>query len=147
MEVSRFNSSEDLLKSGGISIEALDRAAHGFSVDDIKTLLPNQLNIKWKDDYENVIYEVQRGAERNNIPFNKYKVIWSKRVNLTEPIEVAFERGKFYIEDGHHRYFAAKTLGLPLNVDLTIKMNPIKVLSKLSYDDFHRCVFKQVKEN
>ena len=59
-----------------------------------------------------------------------------------------FEKNKFFIEDGHHRYFAAKILDKPLNINLEIKQNPIIKLSpKLSYDNFHRCLFKQVKNN
>ena len=35
---------------------------------------------------------------------------WAKGVDLTEPIDVSFEKNSFYIEDGHHRYYAAKIL-------------------------------------
>ena len=139
-EVSRFNTSEELLRSGGISIAALDRAAFGFFYDDIKTLMPNQLHIKWRDDYSNVLWEVQKSGLS--------KKAWAEKINLSEPIDVAYEKNKFYIEDGHHRYYAAKVLNKPLNVNLEIKMNPIKALApKLSYDDFHREVFNQIKGN
>lgn len=144
-EINQFNSDEELLRSGGISIEALDRAAHGFSEDDIKTISPNKLKIRWKNDLENVKYEIQQ----SNLPPKE----WAKKINLSEPIDVeywedkemGFDKG-FYIQDGHHRYLAAKILNKPLNVNLEIKINPIKMLSKgLSYDDFHRCLFKQIK--
>jgi hypothetical protein len=59
-EVKKFKTSEELLRAGGISIEALDRAAHGFSSDDVTTLLPKQLKIKWKDDLDNVKYEIDK---------------------------------------------------------------------------------------
>jgi hypothetical protein len=59
----------------------------------------------------------------------------------------SFEKGKFYIEDGHHRYYAAKTLNKPLNINLQIKTNPILKLTSLGYDDFHRCLFKQIKNS
>jgi ParB-like chromosome segregation protein Spo0J len=73
--------------------------------------------------------------------------IWGNEINLTEPIDVSYENNRFYIEDGHHRYYAAKILNKPLNVNLEIKMNPItKLAPSLSYDDFHRCIFKQVME-
>lgn len=145
-EVNKFNSSEELLRSGGLSIEALDRAAYGFTSEDIKTLLPEQLNIKWKEDYKGVLFEVEYFAEKHNLSFNKAKIIWSEKVNLSEPIEVCYEKDKFWIEDGHHRYFAAKTLKKPLNVNLEIKQNPItKLGGELGYDNFHRCIFNQVK--
>jgi hypothetical protein len=39
-----------------------------------------------------------------------------KKINLSEPIDISYESNgyglKFYLEDGHHRYFAAKTLKL-----------------------------------
>jgi hypothetical protein len=138
--VNKFDTSEQLLRSGGIPIELLDKAAYGFSVDEIKTLLPKQLNIKWKDDFDNVKYEQQKTGLT--------PTEWSKKINLSEPIDVSYEKDKFWIEDGHHRYFAAKTLNLPLNVILTIKQNPIIKLGgpEIGYDDFHRCLFQQVKK-
>lgn len=137
-EVSKFNSAEELLRAGGISIEALDRAAFGFSSSDIQTLMPKQLHIKWKDDWENVKWELNKSGLSPKA--------WSSKVSLEEPIDVSFSKGKFWVEDGHHRLFAAKTLGLPLKVNLEIKQNPIIVLGNdLSYDDFHRCIFAQVK--
>jgi hypothetical protein len=145
-EVYKFNTSEELLRSGGISIEALDRAAYGFSFDDIKTITPDKLKVKWKDDYLNVLHEIEHFAKKTGLGLGTAKKTWSKKVDLSEPIEVTYENGAFYIEDGHHRYYAAKTLNKPLNVELTIKQNPIIVLGgDLSYDDFHRCVFNQVK--
>ncbi len=72
--------------------------------------------------------------------------IWASKIDLSEPIDVAYEKDKFYIEDGHHRYYAAKILNKKLKVNLEIKQNPIEKLApSLSYDDFHRCVFKQIK--
>lgn len=138
-EVNKFNTSEELLRAGGISIETLDRAAFGFSADDIKTLMPNQLNIMWKDDYENVVWQQERSGLS--------KIEYAKRINLSEPIDVIYEKDKFYVDDGYHRWFAAKTLNKPLNVSLTIKQNPIIKLTgnKMGYDDYHRCLFNQVK--
>jgi len=147
-EVERFKTSEELLRSGGISIEALDRAAFGFSSEDIKTLMPNQLSIKWKDDLENVKFEIQLLLKKLKVINPKTVLkIWAEAVDLTEPIDVTFEKSKFFIEDGHHRYYAAKILNKPLNVNLEIKTNPIvKLAPSLSYDDFHRCIFNQIKK-
>lgn len=136
--INKFKSSEDLLRSGGIPIEMLDRLAFGFSSEDIKTISPKKLRIKWRDDMDNVVWEVNKSGLTPKE--------WSKKINLNEPIDVSFENGKFYIEDGHHRYFAAKTLNKLLNVELEINSNPITKLSNLGYDDFHRCIFNQVKD-
>jgi hypothetical protein len=136
--INRFDTSEQLLRLGGIPIDMLERCAYGFSDEDIKTLMPNELHIKWKDDLENVKYEIQHSKLTPKA--------WAQKVNLTEPIDVSYEKNKFFIEDGHHRYYAAKILGKPLNIDLSIEMNPIiKLAPELGYDEFHRCVFNQVK--
>lgn len=145
-EVNRYNSDEELLRAGGLSIETLDRAAFGFSDNDIKTLMPDQLKIKWKDDLENVKHEIKQKRLTD--------LEYAKSVDLSKPIDVSYwedidggyERG-FYIEDGHHRYYAAKILNKPLNVNLSIEINPIRELAHdLSYDDYHRMIFKQVKD-
>lgn len=141
--VKQFNSDEELLRSGGIPIEMLDNYAYGFSENDITTIDPSKIKIKWKEDYENVMYEIKNSGLR--------PIEWAKKINLSEPIDLSYENlGKglnFYLEDGHHRYVAAKLRKQPLNVNLTIKYNPIKKITKnkLSYDDFHRCLFKEVK--
>lgn len=135
--ISKFENDEQLLRSGGLPTEMLDRLAFGFSDTDILTLSPKQLKIKWKDDLENVKWEVNKSGLSPKQ--------WSSKINLTEPIDVSYENGNFFIEDGHHRYFAAKILGKNLNINLQIKSNPITKLSNLGYDDFHRCLYKQIK--
>lgn len=144
-EAQRFDSDEELLRSGGFSIQTLDRAAHGFSESDIRIIDPQKLKVRWRNDLENVLWEI----EQSGLSAEE----WSKSVDLSEPIDVdywedkemGFKRG-FYIQDGHHRYVAAKTLGKPLKVNLEIKINPIKEISRgLGYDEFHRCVYKRIK--
>jgi hypothetical protein len=141
--VNKFESDEQLLRSGGLPTDMLDRLAFGFAAEDITEIHPSKLAIKWHSDLENVIHEVEKSGLGPRV--------WSSKVDLSEPIDVSYEnRGhglKFYIEDGHHRYFAAKTLNKMLNVNLEIKTNPINKLTKnkLGYDDFHRCLFKQIK--
>ena len=137
--VSKFDSPEQLLRNGGLPIDMLDRLAFGFSDSDITELPPSKLSIKWNDDLENVKYEVKKSGLS---PIN-----WSKKINLSEPIDVSFEKNKFYIEDGHHRYYAAKTLNKLLKINLEIKTNPIVKLSSLGYDDFHKCLFKQINSS
>lgn len=134
--VKKFDSDESLLRSGGLPTDLLDKAAFGFD-DTLNMIAPKHLTVKWKDDMENVIHEIQRTG------LSDYA--WAKKINLTEPIDVSFDGKKFYIEDGHHRYYAAKILQKPLNMNLEIKANPISKLGgNLDYDDFHRCIWKQV---
>lgn len=137
-------SDEQLLKSGGLPDDMLDRWAFGF--DESKdTIMPNQLKIRWINDLQNVKDEIKDSGLSD--------IEWSKRVDLSEPIEVdywadydkkyPFKEG-FYLQDGHHRYYAAKTLNKPLNMELRIEMNPIAKLGSMDYDDFHRCIWHQV---
>lgn len=140
--VSQFKTSEELLKAGGIDIEILDYLAFGFNEKSIKKIHPNSLKIEWKSDLLNVKSEIKNSGLSPKI--------WASKINLSEPIDVFYKKYKgnfgFYIQDGHHRYTAAKILNKELNVNLEIKYNPIKIIAPdLSYDDFHRCIFNQVK--
>jgi hypothetical protein len=142
--VNKFNSSEELLRSGGIDIDLLDYLAFGFNENSIKQLDPEVLKIEWRDDIENVKYEIKNSGLSPKE--------WAKKINLSEPIDVDYKKVRnklgFYIQDGHHRYTAAKILKKMLNVNLEIKNNPITELApKLSYDEFHRCIFNKVKED
>ena len=128
-ECKKYNTPEELLRSGGFSDFALDLSSFGFTEDSVKVLSPKNIHIKWKEDMNNVYYEIQHSKLS--------PIEWSKKINLTEPIDVSFNGKKFYLEDGHHRYFAAKTLKKKLNVNLEINANPIKKLSDKDYDQFH----------
>lgn len=135
--VNKFNSADEFLRSGGLSIEMLDKLAFGFNEEDIKTLPASILKIKWKDDWKNVLWEVEKSGLT--------KKQWSLKINLSEPIDVSYEKGKFYVEDGHHRTFAAKVLKKNLNVNLQINEKPIQ---KLGYKDYDKCmkdIFNQIK--
>ena len=143
--VQKFDTDEQLLRSGGFDIDILDRAAFGFSEDDVKTINPRDLRVRWFNDLENVKQEIRDSGIG--------EAEWAKQVDLSEPIDVDywedhklnFKRG-FYIQDGHHRYTAALIISQPLNVNLQIKVNPMGVLApNMGYDDFHREVFRQVK--
>lgn len=59
------------------------------------------------------------GALYNQKSSGKSPEEWAKSVDLTEPIDATiYSDGEIKIQDGHHRYLAAKTLGVPLNVKL-----------------------------
>jgi len=119
----RANSREyDLL-----DFDALSREAFGFSRDDIKTLYPGQLKVKWKEDFNNVVLEQKKSGLSPED--------WAQTINLSEPIDVSYEDGKFYVEDGHHRYYAAKILNKPLNIDLQIKDKPHLAIVKKALEN------------
>lgn len=144
--VNQFQSDEELLRSGGLPIELLDRVAHGFSEEDIKELSADKINIMWSDDLENVKWEIERSGLS--------KKEWAKKIDLSEPVDVDYmENGNnglkkgFWLQDGHHRYMAAKILRKPLSVNLQIKVNPIKEIAPdMGYDEFHRYVFALLKK-
>lgn len=138
-ECKKYKTPEELLRSGGFSDIALDLAAFGFTEDSVKLLSPKVIGIKWRTDLDNVYHEIQQS--------NLTPIEWSKKINLNDPIDVSFNGKKFYLEDGHHRYFAAKTLKKNLNVNLTIEANPIKPLSDDGYDQFHINFFNKHREN
>lgn len=139
-EVAPYKTSEEFLRAGGFSIDTLDRAAFGFADSDITELMPNQLNIKWKDDMLNPPQKQKHSGLS--------KIQWAKSVDFSEPIDVSYSKGKFWIEDGHHRYYAANILNQPLKVNLEINEQPLRVLSNgLSYDDYIRTVFNIIKSN
>ena len=135
-ECKKYETPEKLLRSGGFSNFALDLAAFGFTEDSVDTLLPQNIHIKWKDDMENVYYEVKHSKLS--------PIEWSKKINLTDPVDVSFNGKKFFLEDGHHRYYAAKTLKKPLKINLTINANPIIKLSDDGYDQFHIDFFNKI---
>lgn len=101
-----------------------DKLAFGFSEDDVIKIPLHSLNVKYKDDMLNTQGDLKKYF--NNKSFS----------NLP-PIEVSYEKGKFYIEDGHHRYVYAKKLGInKISVYIDrIKDNPILALGFNSIDD------------
>lgn len=135
----KFATDEQYLRSGGPSFAEMCRAAFGFAEEDVTEIKPGQLNIKWKDDLDNVKYEQE---------YSKLSpVAYAKKIDLSEPIDVSYEHGKFWIEDGHHRYYAANVLGKTLKVKLEIKQRPLDTLAPtMGYDEYCRCVFKKSKE-
>lgn len=134
----KYGSSEELLRNRGVPDDLLDMAAFGISEKSTKTLLPKDLNIIWKDDLAQVEFEISKADSPE---------AWAREVSLVEPVEVDLDdAGKLVLQDGHHRYMAAKILGKELNVDLTIKANSIKALAEkldieADYDSVTRALF------
>jgi len=138
----QYNSSEDLLRSGGFPISLLDRVAFGFDAEAMTQIDPKLLHIKWKDDIDQVKYEVEKSGLTPRE--------WGRKIDLSEPIDVSYSNGKFWIEDGHHRYFAAKALGEPLNANVEINEKPIPKIvgtKNYNYDAFVRDIYDKAVDN
>jgi SAM-dependent methyltransferase len=59
------------------------------------------------------------GAISSQKASGKSEEEWAKSVDLSEPIKATiYSDGEIKIQDGHHRYLAAKILNIPLNVEL-----------------------------
>jgi hypothetical protein len=107
-----------------VDVDDLDRAAFGHAGGDVIVVDPNDLEIQWKDDLENP-----------QDKFEKQGMKWVNSVDLSEPIQVEIKTdGKMYIDDGHHRYFAAKKRGEMLNAEIRISGKPIERLRALTDD-------------
>lgn len=98
-----------------LSTKILDRMAFGFTVGSILTLNPDDLSIKYEDDLENAKYQAKASGPDK----------WAKSVNLSKPIDIFYEKGKLYVGDGHHRWYASKLLGKQVRAKVVdIKDNP-----------------------
>jgi hypothetical protein len=100
--------------------DALDRRAFGFAVGDIVTLMPDQIGIQYPDDLENSEDAIERMGD---------PVAWAKSVSLRKPIDVTYRKGQFWVEDGHHRWTAARIRKKQLRCKVVkIDDNPILAL-------------------
>jgi len=96
--------------------EQLDRMAFGVTQGEQRLPL-DQIRIKYLDDYEKALDYVA-----------ECPACYEEALD-TEPVEVALERGVYWLEDGHHRYVTAEVRGdQDILVDLTIKDNPVEAL-------------------
>lgn len=101
-----------------LDIDTLDQMAFGHKSGDIVTLKPSEINIQYDGDLAN--------------PHDKFKaggMDWARSVDLSEPVDVEIKQdGKFYLGDGHHRWFAAGKTGRTLQAKIEVKAKPIKAL-------------------
>ena len=102
-----------------MDIEKLDKMAFGFT-SGIQRMDAKSLIVKYNDDLENAKYQMQHSGLSPKI--------WAGKFTFDEPIQVMYQKGKFIIQDGHHRYLAATILNKKINVDITIDDNPIPVI-------------------
>ena len=99
-----------------LPIDLLDRLAFGISEGTHRLPLA-AINIKYEDDYKNAVQEIEEGW-------------WVPEEGADEePVDVALERGVYWLEDGHHRYVNAELSGQEdILANLVIKDNPVRVL-------------------
>lgn len=109
-----------------MEIDVLDKIAFGFTSGQIIDIKPKDIKL-YLPDIENAEYR-----------FKNEGMKWVMSVDLTEPISISIKQdGKFYLEDGHHRYFCAKKLGKDLKAEIDIKGNPVlKILEKQNKQKF-----------
>lgn len=100
--------------------DELDKLAFGHNDGEITNIKIDDINLIY-DDIENAEYKFEKGGMN-----------WVKSVKFDEPIQVSIdENGKINLEDGHHRYFAAKKLGKKeINAEIELKGNPIRKILK-----------------
>lgn len=114
----------------------LDRWAFGVSEGDEITVEPADV-VPDLADLSNAEIEYEQGLVRRHGEYVA-KVpprSWARHVygkNKKDPIEIRLRGGRFQIDDGHHRYVAARALGAPLRAIVSrIDDNPIEEVMKL----------------
>lgn len=106
-----------------VDIDKLDRWAFGVIGDEIIKLDPKDVTIVHQADLENAKHQASR--------YSGGPKIWGASVSLGDPVDVSVTRhGEFVLEDGHHRYLAAKLTGRKLKAKVTVKGKPIEHLLK-----------------
>lgn len=107
-----------------------DKLVFGFKNESTINIPINKINIKYPGDMSNVDgFDMKKYFE--NTPLEKLP-----------PIEVSYEKGKFWLEDGHHRYGYAKEMGIDtVDVVVEIKDNPF------NYTDFDIDILAKSKKS
>ncbi len=80
--------------------DELDRAAFGFARDDVIEVPVDEIRIRYAGDLENAEYSVRTASQARRV------------LEDAPPVEVVLRGGALDLEDGHHRYVAARLLGL-----------------------------------
>ncbi len=114
------------------SWDELCKMAYGVSRGDIIKLKPSEIKIKYKDDLVNpkAIFDCE--IKKNG----KCGMNWVKSVSFNEPIKVSLgingksTKEEWYLEDGHHRLFAAKKLNKPY-IEAEVEQINLKAIEKL----------------
>jgi hypothetical protein len=98
--------------------KSFDRAAFGFARDDIVEVPLEALHVRYPGNLKNAEHDVQMPAMARRVLRN------------APPIEVSLRDGRLDIEDGHHRFVAARLLGrrVLMATVQNIHDNPIYVI-------------------
>lgn len=115
----------------------LDRIAFGLARGDKISIPPDVLKIVHHDDLENVYYEMKH----KGLTPQEY----AQTFDLTKPVEISIRDGKKVLDDGHHRYVAAKIRGAQLPAVVDIHDNPIEHIYKNAIEkglDVHPDAFR-----
>lgn len=112
--------------------DELTTMAYGVKTGDIISLNPNEIKIKYKEDLENpkAIYNCE--IKKNGL----CGMDWVKSVSFEEPIKVSLgidgksTKEDWYLEDGHHRLFAAKKLKMK-SINCEVEQVNLKAIEKL----------------
>jgi hypothetical protein len=100
----------------------LDRAAFGFTSGSIVEIPIDKIEIKYTGDYDAAWAELHH---------DRRKVRSYLKSAEREPVDVSLWHGVYYLEDGHHRYLAAKLSGKKtIRAVVDIKDNPITELRR-----------------
>ncbi len=92
----------------------LDREAFGFASGDVIKVPLDAIHIKYAADLEDAEGDVAKMAVARAV------------LERAEPVEIALRGGRFELEDGHHRYVAARMLKKKtLDAAIEIHDNPI----------------------
>lgn len=98
--------------------DELDAIAFGCRNGEVKTLKPSAIRIKYPCDLENPQHR-----------FEQEGMAWVRSVSLDKPVSVSVDdNGVFWLEDGHHRWFAATKRRVQLQAEIEIKGNPVRAI-------------------
>ena len=116
-----------------LTIDELDRMAYGVAEGDRLTLSPAQIGIQYPGDLLNPQDKWAKGG-----------MAWARSVQFDEPVEVSVgQDGKYWLEDGHHRWFAAGKLGKKLKA-VVAKVTG-KPIEKLLGTELHGSLVRREK--
>ncbi len=98
--------------------DELDRLAFGMADGDVVSVKPAAVRILYPGDLDNP-----------QARFDQEGMAWARSVDLSEPVDLSVnDAGDLCLEDGHHRWFAAKKCSRSLRGTVTIKGKPIERL-------------------
>jgi hypothetical protein len=110
-----------MIKLKHLVLENFDsNKVHG-PVTDITHITPDELKPMNQLELNSAIHDMKSSGMSDEE--------WAKSVNIAEPISASiYSDGEIKIQDGHHRYLAAKILNKPVSVNLTAINTKLSIL-------------------